>query len=70
MHSSLRFLANIFVAILSFLLLGNIVDAIRVPEQRLVAKRKPTSTTGGAYAGRQRRNIFMTNEGFLADCPP
>ena len=73
MHRSLRFLANVFMAVLSFLMLGNITSAVSLPEQRLIAKRKPTSTTGNVYQARQynpaRRRRFVSPDAFLADSP-
>ena len=69
MHRSLKYLATIFYAVLAFLLLGSSTSAIAVPEQRQLAKRKPTSTSGEVdpYKARQ---FVRADAQRVRDCPP
>jgi len=72
MHRSIRFLVNIFLAVLSFLMLGgNISNAVTIPEQRTLAKRNPTSTNDNVYQARQYRPAEdFRRKPHGGDCPP
>lgn len=76
MHHSLRYIVNVCFAVLSFIMLGETAGAFRIPEQRLLAKRKISSSRAiPVYQSRQykpsaRRRQFIPTDTSAADCPP